>query len=449
MPEQRHNQNRTAIVYFGPSQQDYLKLVQAEDRSALIEYIQRPLQTQLGSEMHKTGCSDTSRYTVHGLRDRTVQGWLGESTIIPICRVRCCCCRAVFTMLPSFLMRYRRQDTDCLGKLLELNLGMGLSLRETATIYAWNQTDESWQPGWVWTLVQWLGSLMSVSLLLIRLGLSLPEHLLSDEKFATLTGEKIYLFLVSQGELIWHGAWMDSSNEPAFNKGIGQFLTVMESSAKAQQLLEPEESYTPVSVTTDGWDAAQNAWETQAPSITINECKLHGRKRVDVTLDAYANEHPELTETDRQQIKDEFDHIFAAPSLGAFSQRIRRVRESCQDEPILLKRLSILKDKRFLFTNHLKFSNAFAFSAPLDRSMRFLDEKLQSFGQFRATDSIDPMLNAWAIVNNLRSFLPDAKKAGQSLAEFFGAKLHGIPWMEALNLCTVGTLRKLVPCLSS
>jgi len=75
--------------------------------------------------------------------------------------------------------------------------------------------------------------------------------------------------------------------------------------------------------------------------------------------------------------------------------------------------------------------------------MRFLDEKLQSFGQFRSPDSINPMLNAWAIVNNLRPFLPDAKKAGQSLAEFFGAKLKGIPWMEALNLCTVGVLRVL------
>jgi hypothetical protein len=77
--------------------------------------------------------------------------------------------------------------------------------------------------------------------------------------------------------------------------------------------------------------------------------------------------------------------------------------------------------------------------------MRFLDEKLLSFGQFRTPDSINPMLNAWAIVNNLRAFLPDAKKAGQSLAEFFGAELRGIPWMEALNLCTVGGLSKLLP----
>ena len=59
--------------------------------------------------------------------------------------------------------------------------------------------------------------------------------------------------------------------------------------------------------------------------------------------------------------------------------------------------------------------------------------------------SLDPMLNAWAIVNNLRSFLPDAKKAGLSLAQFFGAKLNNIPWMEVLNLCTVGVFHDLLP----
>ena len=53
--------------------------------------------------------------------------------------------------------------------------------------------------------------------------------------------------------------------------------------------------------------------------------------------------------------------------------------------------------------------------------------------------------NAWAIVNNLRSFLPDAKKAGLSLAQFFGAKLNNIPWMEVLNLCTVGVFHDLLP----
>ena len=140
--------------------------------------------------------------------------------------------------------------------------------------------------------------------------------------------------------------------------------------------------------------------------------------------------------------------MLEAPSLSAFSQRIRRNLERYKDEPILLKRLNILKEKRFLFTNSLKYQDAPAYSAPLDRSMRFLEEKIQTSGQYRAADAIDPMLNAWAIVNDLRKFLPGAKKAGQSLAEFFGANLHGLSWMQALNLCTVGNLNSLMPMTS-
>jgi hypothetical protein len=269
--------------------------------------------------------------------------------------------------------------------------------------------------------------------------------LLSDEKFATLAGEQIYLFLISQGELIWYGEWLERTTQESFESSISRFLAAMDDAASQQHLLEAGELYDPVSVTSDGWRPAQDAWEAQVPSITLIECNLHGRKRVDVTLEDYAKAHSELSFAQRQQIKTDFDEIFAAPTLSAFSQRIRRTMERYWNEPILLKRLQILKDKRFLFTNHLKFDNASACSAPLDRSMRFLDEKLQSFGQFRSPNRINPMLNAWAIVNNLRPFLPDAKKAGQSLAEFFGAKLQGIPWMEALNLCTVGALNSLLP----
>jgi hypothetical protein len=269
--------------------------------------------------------------------------------------------------------------------------------------------------------------------------------LLSDEKFATLDGEEIYLFLISQEELIWHGEWLESTAEDSFNAAIGRFLGTMDEAIQENNLLKPEELYEPDSVTTDGWKASQNAWKTQVPDVDIMECLLHGRKRLSATLDEYNKAHPETSAENRQKIRTDFEQIFAASNLAAFSQRIRRAIEVYAEEPILLKRLQILKDKRFLFTNHFKFEQAPAFSAPLDRSMRFLDEKLQSFGQFRSSDSIDPMLNAWAIVNNLRSFLPGAKKAGQSLAEFFGADLHGIPWMEALNLCSVAALAKLLP----
>ena len=272
-----------------------------------------------------------------------------------------------------------------------------------------------------------------------------PVHLLSDEKFARLTGEQIYLFLVSQGELIWYGEWMENTDERTFQMTINRFLATMDEAGQVSGHLEPETVYAPASVTTDGWIAAQNAWKSEVPDIDLIECNLHGKKRVGATLDEFAKAHPDWSSLQLQQVKDDLNSVLESPSLAAFSQRIRRNRERYGDEPILLKRLNILHEKRFRFTNHLKYDDAPAYSAPLDRSLRFLDEKLLSSGQYRAADAIDPMLNAWAIVNNLRQFLPDAIKAGLSLAEFFGAQLQKLPWMEALNLCTVGNLDALIP----
>ena len=274
----------------------------------------------------------------------------------------------------------------------------------------------------------------------LAVGTRPPAHLLSDEKFADLAGEQIYLFLVAQAELIWYGEWMDATDETTFQATIHRFLTGMDAAAQASGQLEPDQLYAPDSVTTDGWRAAQNAWETAVSGIDLIECSLHGKKRVSATLDEVDKEHPDWSADQLKRLKHDLNSVLEAQSLAAYAQRVRRNRERYADHPTVLKRLEILRDKRFLFTNHLKHDQASADSAPLDRSMRFLDEKLQVSGQYRAATAINPMLNAWAIVNNLRPFLPGAIKAGQSLAEHFGAKLQGIPWMEALNLCTVGKL---------
>lgn len=175
MKASRKYQNRTAIIYFGPTRQDYLNLVEADNHRAYLDYVQPFLKEELSLDMHKEGCQAQSCYTIHSQRMRSLEGWLGQKEQIPICRVRCRCCKTVFTVLPSFILRYRRQDADCLGKLLEMNLGMGLTQRETATIYRWVSEERGWHPAWIWTLVQWLGNLLPVSLVLMSLGLSPPS----------------------------------------------------------------------------------------------------------------------------------------------------------------------------------------------------------------------------------------------------------------------------------
>ena len=153
-------------------------------------------------------------------------------------------------------MRYRRQDTDCLEKLLRLSLAMHLSQRHAALVYSWGGAERTWGTTWMWNLVQWLGNLIPVAWFLMRLGLTPPKHVLSDEKFAVLDGERIYLFLVSQGELIWHAEWLDNLNETAFEPAIERFLTQIEQATQQQHLLTPEQSYQPETVNTDGWKAA-------------------------------------------------------------------------------------------------------------------------------------------------------------------------------------------------
>ncbi len=72
-------------------------------------------------------------------------------------------------------MRYRRQDTDCLEKLLRLSLAMHLSQRHAALVYSWGGAERAWGPTWMWNLVQWLGNLMPVAWFLMAIGTDATE----------------------------------------------------------------------------------------------------------------------------------------------------------------------------------------------------------------------------------------------------------------------------------
>ena len=62
MKASRQYQNRTAIIYFGPTKQDYLKLVESESHQAYLDYAQPFLKEQLSLEMPHDGCNDSSRH---------------------------------------------------------------------------------------------------------------------------------------------------------------------------------------------------------------------------------------------------------------------------------------------------------------------------------------------------------------------------------------------------
>ncbi len=112
-----------------------------------------------------------------------------------------------------------------------------------------------------------------------------PPHVLSDEKFAALSGEPNYLFLVSQGELVWHAEWLKQANEAAFEPAISNFLSAVNSEPQLKKQLPPALSYTPQTATTDGWKPVCERLEKRiVPTINLLECRWHGRKRISATL---------------------------------------------------------------------------------------------------------------------------------------------------------------------
>lgn len=78
----------------------------------------------------------------------------------------------------------------------------------------------------------------------MRLGLTPLTHVLSDEKFSALKGKSIYLFLVSQGELIWYVEWLKQANVAAFEPAISNFLSAVNDEPQLKKQLPPALSYT-------------------------------------------------------------------------------------------------------------------------------------------------------------------------------------------------------------
>lgn len=84
-----------------------------------------------------------------------------------------------------------------------------------------------------------------------------PAHIFTDEKFSSLNGAQIYLFLLSQEELIWYAEWMEHTDEAAFSEVIVKALGTLEAAGQSEVLWAPEVFYIPLWVTTDGWRAVQ------------------------------------------------------------------------------------------------------------------------------------------------------------------------------------------------
>jgi hypothetical protein len=198
-------QNRTLTVDFqDPS--TYFQLIR--DGKAFVEFVLAFILS-LGFQLaHKATCTGGGCLTRHSHYARVRLGGLS------IWRIQCTVCRAVCTVLPHFVLRYRRMSADVARQSLTATHS-GLRLEWCATICHIS-------PVALYRLICALGQ-HSLVAVLVKCHLSLPTYILADEKHSRCLTERVYLPTIVSGRVIWHLGYSDSKSAAAFTASYGQF----------------------------------------------------------------------------------------------------------------------------------------------------------------------------------------------------------------------------------
>ena len=168
-------ENRTITVDFR-DEATYFGLM--KDGKAFLEFVFAFLLS-LGFQLkHKATCTGGGCLTRHS---HYVRIRLGGMTIW---RIQCTTCRAVFTILPHFVLRYRQMRPEVARDALLATHG-GLSLELCAVLYHIS-------PMALYRLVCAFGH-QSLVTVLMRCGLPLPIYFLADEKHSHCLTDRVYL----------------------------------------------------------------------------------------------------------------------------------------------------------------------------------------------------------------------------------------------------------------
>src|SRR6266550_9094517 len=219
-------QNRTITVDF-QDETTYFQLL--GDTQAFVEFVLAFLLSLGFQLLHKASCSEGGCLTRHAHYARVRLGGL------TIWRIQCTTCKAVCTVLPHFVLRYRKMRPDVARDALIATHG-GLSLELCAVI-------GHISPMALYRLVCAFGH-HSLVMALTRCGLPLPVYVLADEKHSRCLTDKVYLPTMVCGRVLWHLGYTKAASTAAFTQSYREFR---------QAALQQEPSYRVRGILTDGF----------------------------------------------------------------------------------------------------------------------------------------------------------------------------------------------------
>jgi hypothetical protein len=439
----RKRQNRTMTLHLGNTPTEYeANYLTDEGIQAVIRKVEMVDSLNWGclATGHNEGCCRRRRFTFHGSYKRWAKHFNGTKSLVTLLRVRCLGCAAAFTVQPSFIVRYKRYETDAVEKLMILlfitedsyrmagvSQALGIDSEQAGS---WNALEKAQpqaiQPKALWGLVQWLGQL-SPAQLNLALGADPPEYILEDEKHVKECGQKAYIPMIyaPKQALIWWVDYLHSVSEEALTESLERYKTISERLSHI------------VGATVDGWEGAQNALRAAFPGITLEECHFHALLKLGKHLATYKRQCKQagnpVSEAEQANIRAAFCKVLTATSSEDYHQALDELPPAFE-HPTLASRRQSLIEKQILFQAWTTDDNLAVVSTALDQCMKFLKRKFQNMQTFHHDLSALATVNAWAITRNCWRFLKGALRAGFSPLELAHADFQGIPWVQLVNL---------------
>jgi len=410
-------QNRTITIDFR-NESTYFCLL--KDGQAFVECVIAFIMS-IGFQLtHKVTCKGGECLTRHSHYARVRLGG------VTIWRLQCTTCKAVFTVLPHFVLRYRSLRPEVARDALLATHG-GLSLELCAAIYHVS-------PMALYRLVCALGS-QSLVVVLTRCGLPLPRYFLVDEKHSRCLTAKVYLPTIVSGRVIWHLGYTEDASTLAFTQSYQEFQRVA-----SQQ----DPSYRVRGILTDGFDSTTSSMRALFPGARLGNCLRHAINKLPKKLAAIASPV-------RQALRSQFHtllhkarqrkglRVFAlGPRLRHFADHVThtagtangaRVRRWFQDKKAGW--YTVLADPQMPVTSTL-----------LDQAHNAIDRKLFMMKGFHHPQgSQHAFLRGLAHLYNLVPYQRRAQHAGQCGAEVEGGRVPTRDWFLNLQILTSGGFR--------
>ena len=409
--------NRTITIDF-QHESTYVQLL--GDGKAFLECVLAFILS-IGFQLtHKATCRGGGCLTRHSHYIRVRLGG------VTIWRIQCTTCKAVFTVLPHFVLRYRQMRPAVARDALLATHG-GLSLERCAIICHIS-------PMALYRLVCAFGH-QSLVTVLTQWGLPLPTYFAADEKHSHCLTGKVYLPTIVHGRVIWHLGYTENASAAALTRSYGEFQ-------RAASRQEP--TYRVRGILTDGFDSTTKSLHTLFPGVRLGNCLRHALIKLPKKLAAIASPV-------RRVLRSQFHTLWyrARQRKGlrvfALGQRLRRFADHVTNTAGAANGARVRQwfhDKKAGWYAVLTDPQMPATSTLLDQAHNAITRKLFAMKGFHHPDgSQQAFLTGLAHLYNLVPYQRRARHAGQCGVEVEGGRVPTPDWMLNLQILTSGGFR--------